>query len=170
MAHDDLFFLCVIPYETANLSKTGADNVRKLNNLSNRTKVWAAAIKVMGSSPQRFLFGVTSFGVTDAIRDIGGYHEENVAHAHNIILQIGISMGVPAMILFLVFLLIIALRCMRILIRSNGINSYLIPSIILCFTVINMGESYLAGYYSVMACFFYLFCGWITEIDKRKKQ
>ena len=158
----------VIPYETANLSKTGADNVRKLNNLSNRTKVWAAAIKVMGSSPQRFLFGVTSFGVTDAIRDIGGYHKEDVAHAHNIILQIGISMGVPAMILFLVFLLIIALRCMRILIRSNGINSYLIPSIILCFTVINMGESYLAGYYSVMACFFYLFCGWITEIDKRK--
>ena len=159
-----------IQYETTQIAKTGADNVRKLNNLSNRTGVWKAALKVMGSQPQRFFFGVTSFGVTDAIRDIGGYHIEEVAHAHNIILQIGISMGVPAMLLFCVFLILITVRCIRILSRGAGMNSYLIPAIVLCFLVVNMGESYLVGYFSVMACFFYLFCGWIVVIDKDNKE
>lgn len=153
-------------YETTQLAKTGADNVRKLNNLSNRTGVWKAALKVMGSSLQRFFFGVTSFGVTDAIRDIGGYHKEDVAHAHNIILQVGISMGVPSMILFFTFLILVAIRCIRILLRKTGIGSYMIPSIVLCFVVINMGEAYLVGYFSVMACFFYLFCGYIVAMDR----
>ena len=158
-----------IQYETTPLARTGADNVRKLNNLSNRTGVWKAALKVMGSSPQKFFFGVTSFGVTDAIRDIGGYHKENVAHAHNNILQIGISMGVPAMMLFFVFLLFVAVRSIRVLMRGTETNSILIPSAVLCFTVINMGEAYLVGYFSVMACFFYLLSGWIVTMDKKSR-
>lgn len=157
-----------IQYETTQLVKTGADNVRRLNNLSNRTKVWKAALKVMISSPQRFFFGVTSFGVTDAIRDIGGYHKEDVAHAHNIILQIGISMGVPAMLLFCAFLILIAVKGIRILSKEIGMNSYIIPSIVLCFVVINMGEAYLVGYYSVMACVFYLLCGWIVAMNQNR--
>ena len=155
-----------IEYETTQLVKTGADNIRRLNNLSNRTKVWKAALKVMISSPQRFFFGVTSFGVTDAIRDIGGYHKEDVAHAHNIILQIGVSMGVPAMLLFCAFLILIAIKGIRILNKEIGMNGYIIPSIVLCFVVINMGEAYLVGYYSVMACVFYLLCGWIVAMDQ----
>ena len=85
----------------------------------------------MGSSPQKFFFGVTAFGVTDAIRDIGGYHKEDVTHAHNIILQGGISMGVLAMILFLAFLILVAVRCIRVLYRKTGISRYLMPSIVL---------------------------------------
>ena len=158
-----------VKYNIAFLANSGADSARKLTNLSNRTEVWKAAWKVMISSPRVFLFGVTSVDVPEAIWNIGKYQVEEVAHAHNIILQIGISMGVPAMTMFILFLISIAIRCVHILTKKaeNATKHfYIIPITILCFTVINMAESYLVGYFSVMACFFYLFCGWITAIDR----
>ena len=152
------------------LAKSNAAGARGLTNLSHRLDVWAAALKVMFSSPQSFFFGVTLFDAPEAIRDIGGYQRELVAHAHNIILQIGISMGVPAMLMFLAFLVSVAVRSVRILIGKSGRflkHSYVIPASVLCFVTINMAEAYLIGYFSVMGCFFFLLCGWIVAIDKK---
>ncbi len=153
-------------YFAESLASSGADGMRKLTGLSNRTKVWSAALKVMFSSPSAFFFGVTPAGVTRAIWDIGGYHVEEVAHAHNIVLQVGASFGVPAMVIFVAFLSLMAFKSIRILIASSSDSfrySYLFPAIILCFVIINMAESYLVGYFSVMGCFFFLFCGFIDS-------
>ncbi len=155
------------------LAASGTSGMRKLTSLSNRTKVWLAALKVMVSSPSAFFFGVTPSGVTDALWEIGGYHVEKVAHAHNAILQVGISMGVPAMLLFVAFLFSVAVKCIRLLIGKIGKDfrySFLFPGMILCFVVINMAESYLVGYFSVIACFFFLFCGFVDAYQYKEKQ
>ncbi len=156
-------------YNAIPLAGTGADNARKLTNLSNRTEVWKATLKVMTTNKQIFFFGVTPSMVTDAIETIGGYRVERVVHAHNILLQIGVSMGVPAMLLFTAYLVSIAIRCVRILFGKSGKTlkyACLIPAVILCFVVIDMAEVYLVTRFSVMACFFFLFCGWAMAIDK----
>ncbi len=156
-------------YNTALLATTGAENARKLTNLSNRTEVWKATLRMMTSSKRIFFFGVTPSVVTDAIEIIGEYHVERVAHAHNILLQIGVSMGVPAMLLFTAFLVSIAIRCVRILIGKRGRKlkyACLIPATVLCFVVIDMAETYLMTRFSIMACCFFLFCGWAVAIDR----
>ena len=160
-------------FHAAALAASGADNVRELNNLSNRTEVWKAAWKVMTFNPRYFFFGVTPTTVPAAIEVIGGYEVETVAHAHNILLQLGVGLGFPAMLMFAVFLVCIAVRCVRILIGISGKemkNTYVIPASLLCFIIIDMAEVYLITRFSAMACFFFLFCGWVVAIDSNRNQ
>ena len=155
------------------LTQTGAESARKLTDLSNRMDVWKAAFKVMFSSPKIFFFGVTPAEITDSIWEIGNYHREKVAHAHNILLQIGTGMGVPAMVMFFLFLVSLAIRSVRVMLgkyrsKMQMKKSYLIPASVLCFVLIDMAEVYLLTRFSVIGCFFFLFAGWIVAVDRKR--
>ena len=156
------------------------ENARDFSNLSSRQYVWLAALRTLGSSKFITFFGVTPAGVTEALQIQGLYWSE-VAHAHNIFLQLGISMGIPALILFLAFVLRIVGNSLLIAGGKNQILSrnprlIIAVSAILCFLIINLAEAYLVAYFSVISCFFFLFCGFTlsTQDDekenRRKKQ
>lgn len=144
----------------------GSDNlitedIRELSGLSGRVKIWAASLKIMFSSPGAFVFGVSPLRVTNALMQIGGL-KDAFAHAHNQILQVGVSLGVPAMIGYIVFLIRICLRSIQILFGKNVKlfpHAYMVPIVILCQVVMNATEAYTVAYYSVMGSVFFLFCG-----------
>ena len=151
------------------LASASGDAARQLTDLSNRANIWTSALRVMVSSPRAFFFGVTPYGVTGALQEIGGYWSE-AAHAHNSILQIGAAIGVPAMALYILFLFTVAAKCLRLVFVDSVTKDkqqVVIPSAILCFTAINMAEAYLFAYFSVVACFFYLFCGATVAAENR---
>lgn len=143
-----------------------SNDIRALSGLSRREVIWAASLKVMFSSPKSFLFGVTPAEVTNALMQIGGVKFQ-AAHAHNEILQMGTALGVPAMVSYIAFHLLICLRCIQILFRKKedpADRDYMIPVVILCLVVMDLAEAYLFGYYSIMGCVFFLFCGWAVGI------
>ena len=143
------------------------DAVRELTNLSGRIEVWRAAIKTMFSGPLEFFFGVTPFLVTSALKELGGLTRD-LAHAHNIILQVGVSMGVPAMIAFIAFLIRIMLVCIRMYLKARGeqLKNYgIVPIIIAGLVLMNMAEAYLVAYFSVMACVFFIMTGLISSSE-----
>ncbi len=140
------------------------DDVRELNNLSGRTKIWLAALKIMFSSPIAFFFGVTPAQVTNALKEIGGLTAD-IAHAHNIVLQVGASMGVPAMIAFVVFVVKITIDGLKIYWNTRGIELRdigIVPIFIISLLIMNLAEAYLISYYSIMSSVFFLFCGFLT--------
>ena len=146
-------------------SGKGADSaeeaVRELTHLSGRTKIWRASVKIMFSGPLEFFFGVTPFRVTPALRELGGLTED-FAHAHNAILQVGVSLGVPAMIAFIAFLIRIMLVCIRMYLKARGeqLKNYgIVPILIAGLVLMNMAEAYLVAYFSVMACVFFIMSG-----------
>ena len=144
---------------------SAADDVRELNNLSGRTNIWKAALKVMFSSPAAFFFGVTPHGVTEALKQIGGLTFD-CAHAHNVFLQTGAAFGVPAMAAFTVFVLRVLWKGLKIELKTDNLpfrGAYAVPVIVLFFVVMNLAEAYLVGYYSIMAAVFYLMCGWVVD-------
>lgn len=140
------------------------DMVRDLVGLSGREAIWIGALKAMVSSPGAFLFGVTPFAAPSALHTYG-HLSFDPAHAHNIILQVGVSMGVPAMIAFIVFLIIIFLKCFRLVFKATGkdLNRFgMITIIIGSLVLMNMAEAYLVAYYAIMSSVFFLACGSIT--------
>ena len=153
-----------------NSGDSAADSVRELTDLSGRGAIWIAALKVMVYNPRIFFFGVSPALASTALQQIGGITFE-VAHAHNIILQLGICFGVPVMIAFLVFLLSMAIKCIRVLFSLNGnhfAGAFTIPIMILMLVVLNLAEAYLIAYFSVMSSVFFLFCGWISKLGKKQ--
>ena len=141
---------------------------------SGRLPIWRASLKMMFSSIRTFFFGYPIFNISQAIKDtlIQMYGSgSSMAHAHNMILQTGLVMGIPGMLMFIVFLVMMVFRCVRVGIgkaKGNLPGAYVLPIIILAFIVVNMFEPFLLFYCSIMACLFFLFCGWIIAIDRDK--
>ena len=142
-------------------AESAAEDVRELNNLSGRTNIWKGALKIMFSSLTAFFFGVTPFGVTEALKTYGGL-KFDCAHAHNIFLQVGAGFGVPAMIAFTVFVIKILVKGLRVARKAHNMafrEAYAVPIIVLFLVVMNLAEAYLVAYYSIMSGVFFLMCG-----------
>lgn len=146
---------------------SSGENIRKLNNLSGRRGIWLGSLKTMIHDPFIFFFGVTPDGVPNALTEIGGF-PIITAHAHNAVLQIGVSAGVPAMIIYCVFLGFVCVKCIRVLfsgIRMKNNGDWRIPIFILALTFPCMAENYIVSYH-VMAGLFSVLAGW--ELGKEK--
>lgn len=155
-------------YEVNALSVPQNYGMRALTNLSGRPEIWMSTLKVMTSSIRTWFFGVTSYSATLALQTIGGLEGE-AAHAHNIFLQLGLSLGTPAMILFIAFVVLIAFRCARVVINGDE-KGFIISGMLLCFIFVNLMEPYLFNYFSIMSCVFFLFSGYILERDKTEEE
>ena len=148
------------------LTARGEGDVRLIDGLSGRENVWDTCIRIMMMNKFNLFFGVTPGDTANQITTIGRF-DKVIAHAHNGVLQVGITTGVPMMAAFIVFLLQIGIRCLRCLINKNLNVRYfvLLIGMILFLLINNMTEAYLFAVFSVLNCLFYLFTGWITEID-----
>ena len=137
-------------------------------NLTGRIPLYKACLQVMFSRKYCFLFGVTP----DAVGQVTyGYPGVNriYGHAHNFILQMGISYGVPTMLATVVFLISILVRCLRVLFLSRKkpfAGFWALVPVVLFLISEDMMESYLnVSAWSMTCSAFYLFAGWITAMD-----
>ena len=149
----------------------GEQFTRSINGMMNRSYVWYAARTVMVSDPKITLFGTTPYGAPDALSNFDGEYYPR-AHAHNEILQMGVSLGIPAMVLFIIFLGLIGIKSIRLgLIEGNKHfkGAYILPVVFLALFVLTLGEAYLFGYFSIMGCLFFLFSGWIDSLVSFRK-
>lgn len=149
--------------------------VREIDVEAGRIRIWHCSLAAMFSSPRNFFIGIPlgdiSYAIQEVMERIYGTNEL-FAHAHNAILQTGLAMGVPAMIAFVAFLIMLAIRCVRVGIdwkKRNFRGAYVLPVAVLALVIINMFEAFLLFYISITACVFFLFGGWITAIDSEKK-
>ena len=141
--------------------------------LGGRRPVWNSALRVIVSSPLCFLFGTTPVGAAPAMLTIGKLSYE-AAHAHNEILQMGLSMGVPMMAAFAVFLSAMVFKSLRqgLSFSANGhfSGAYILPVVIIGLLTLTLVEAYLAAYFSLMSCLFFLFCGWVDALTEKRKE
>ena len=150
----------------------GEKAVRKMSDPMNRSKVWESAVNVIKSDPITMIFGVTPTAVSDALRTIGGANA-NFAHAHNEVLQMGVSMGVPMMILFVVFIIFMIIKSIRLGMiegSSHFRGAYMIPVIMASLLVLTLAEAYLFAYFSLMSSLFFLSCGWVNALTFKNSE
>ena len=156
-------------------SSEPASGQRSLKLDAGRIKIWRSTLKILFSSSRTFFFGIPIGRITAEIKSamvsIYGSGKE-YAHAHNMVLQTGLVTGVPGMLMFLAYLVMMLLRCIRTglnKIRADFPGAYVFPIAILAMVIVNTFEPFILFYISVMGCLFFLFCGWTTALDRAKE-
>lgn len=150
------------------VTETGA---RKMTDMGGRTLVWKVAVKIICSSPDHMIFGVSPCYVASRLQKEGQLGE-NVSHAHNGLLQVAIGLGIPAMLLFMIFELGIIARCLTIVFKGRGVPfrySWIIPVIIAGILLTELVESmiFLMGRVNVPA--FYMLAGCAVRMCRQIK-
>ena len=146
----------------------GDETARKMDDLNGRVSVWMTAIKIIRSSKDHFLFGVSPVFVKTQLEKVSGF-DRSIPHAHNGILQVGVGIGAPAMLMFLLFELAIIVRCLIIVFRGWGTPfrySWIIPVILMGILIIDLVESMLFAMQRVNLPVFYILAGWTVSMTR----
>ena len=139
----------------------------RYSGLNGRIDIYKASLFMMFTSRYRFLFGVT---VEDSITAMQGlYGRRDIYHAQNIVLQTGVCFGVPAMLGMIVFLVSLTVRCFRVMFTQRPMpfrGFWIIPIILIELMAVDMMETYLNYSANIVCPVFYLFAGWLVELDR----
>ena len=139
------------------------------STLSGRLPIWKISIRLIFT--KRFLFcGVTPRGIFYDIADaMGG---ENLwLNTHNQLLEVGTTMGFPALIAFFVWAILIFIASVKVYIsKKKTLSLLLLPMLLIAFSVMSMAEAYLMFYEHFVAYVFFFICGIIyTKSDLKQK-
>ena len=142
-------------------------------DLNGRGPIWQACFAVMFASPQNFFFGITPANVREQLFATG-LIEIYQPHAHNVLLQVGTSLGVPAMVLYIVFLVRVCARCVRIIWMQVTGNDNRVPSnmwivsvIVICLIMVEMIEVMTFAILRFNVFVFFVLAGWVVSVDRR---
>ena len=156
---------------------TAVDFARTLESdgggLSGRVPLYKACLDVMFSRKLIFFFGIPSSDFGAAMYGQYGI-QTYYNHAHNFLLTMGVYYGVPTMLFTAVFLVLVFVRCFRVLfINKKPIfqGLWMIPVILAALVAEDMMESFLnLSAWSMTCISFYLFAGWIVAMDREQRQ
>ena len=124
------------------------------------------------SSVDRFFLGVTPIRVSSALSEVGTL-VHRLPHCHNLFLNIGVSFGVPAMILYIWFAGSVVRKGIRIM-KYEGdklpANFWMISVIVLGILLIEMMEVLTFANRFFNEPIFFILAGWIVETDRFLKK
>lgn len=132
-------------------------------NVSGRNVIWKAAIDSVFSDLKHIICGVTPAGVISevSIHSDGRFQE----YAHNQFLEIAVSLGIPGLIAYCVWLYKQARYCILDTLKKP--KAYL-PAVMLMLVAANMMESTLMFYWFLPESVFFLVAGVITYLRKKE--
>ena len=149
------------------LDNPDAMSVRKFDGFAGRISIWKGAVKIMLSSPDRFFLGITPTNVAGALNQVVN-SKKTFPHCHNLFLNIGVSFGVPAMILFIWFTGSIvrkAIRLMKYKADELPANIWTVSVIVFGILLIEMLEVLSFGNRYFNGPVLYILAGWIVEMN-----
>ena len=150
---------------------TPADTLRDMGDnltFSGRIRIWQAAVRAIfgyngtASSFRNSVFGYTFAGVPPMIKALCDLE----MYTHNEYLEVGMAMGIPAMLAYIAFSVFLGIRCVRIALADHGkatLGERFVPVLVLSLVVGNLTEAMLMGYGFMTGCFFFLMCGWCSR-------
>ena len=162
----------VSPVETRAEEEPDEDRekgTRKMNDLSGRPQIWMESVKIMLSSPDHFLFGVSPCYVSSRLKKATGFGDA-ITHAHNGLLQVGVGIGFPGMILFLIFEISIIRRCLIILFKGKEAlfrHCWILPVIIAGIMITELSEAMLFAMIRFNVPVFYIITGCCVRMCRK---
>ena len=141
--------------------------MRSYDSLSGRKTIWLGTMRMLLSDPKKFFIGVIPSEIGNTLVNMG-LLKKTAPHCHNVLLEVGASLGVPAMLLYAWFLYSIFSRCKHMICLNSQQYEFvwMVSIVLLCLVVIDMAESFLFGPTSANMPIFHMFAGWITVLDE----
>ena len=151
--------------QAASSSANSASHITlKAESMSSRYITWLYSLKAMVYDLHKAVFGVTPISV-DSVLDLiaGGDHAD--VYTHNQFLEVGVCLGFPGLILFIVYIVLIARNCLNVGLSKEQMpypGYYVMPATIFMLVISNLTEGRLMFYHYQPAAFFFILGGWIT--------
>lgn len=151
-------------------SASSARDLTSMGTMKSRIRIWKNALKAMTAGANRFLFGVTPVSVISAITEASNDTIHNV-YTHNQFLEVGVALGIPGIVCFILFVVFLAISAYRITIRQNtGLKAWIAVSIVVTLLIANLSEATLMFYRFSSSYPFFLFSGWICGLAAKDKE
>lgn len=157
-----------VTHFSEHLALQNSSSIRALDmgsgEMDSRYILWSYSLKSMVSDWHKAIWGVTPISVISAISlaSNGKYSEW---YTHNQFLEVGVALGWVGLILFILFMLLMAKNCLRIGLSQKQYpfsGFYIVPMIILMLVISNLTEAILLFYHFLSGGVFFLLCGWVT--------
>ena len=135
-------------------------------NVVARVEVWLVALRALRSNAFLFFFGSTPIAVNSVISLYSG--GKYAIYTHNQFCEIGVSLGVPALLLYTLWLVYLARHSLRAGLAPQGrvpLAVRLLPAALLALVVGNLMEARLLFFtlYTYTGSFFFLLAGYAIE-------
>lgn len=145
---------------------------RNLNvsNLMSRDLIWSYALQGMIMNNRNLFVGVTPPGIATTIGNIGG--PEFYVYSHNQLLEIGLGLGIPGLLVFSIWLIVLANRCVIIGFAEEtkaSLQQKLVPLLVLYLVMFNMVEAILFFNNSFIGGLFMFASAWCFEAVRSAK-
>ena len=128
------------------------------STLSNRTAVWKASVDAMLYDTRSFMFGVTPVGVPGWLDMIRG--TDNYMYTHNQILEEGVALGVPGMLVFCALGVMLVIDSVKVCFRKElPYSATLASSGLFLMLIANMVEATLLCMNFLSGALFAILCG-----------
>ena len=166
------------------VSEIEADNIQEdqyvairdmnLTYVNFRGTIWKKAIDLMTDNPKTVFIGVSPRSVSKILGKALG--ADNDIYTHNQLLEVGLATGIPSLLIFVVFILFLAIDCFFIEISGadkEKWKSKVFPMILLFLVIGNVMEALLLYHNYFSGCAFMLISGWCVnqaQIQKRTKK
>ncbi len=135
--------------------------------MSGRIPIWSYCIKEMMNA-RPLLTGVSPLGVFQRVEDAMNIHYMPL-NAHNEFLEIGVGLGIPALIAFIVFVVLIVIRSYNVyFVKKASLHYLILPLIIMTMMIISLAESFLGFYQNYIQFIFYFLCGYVYCLGDKK--
>ena len=149
------------------LNNPDAMRVRRVDGLNGRINIWKASVKLMFSSWDRFLFGITPPKLPSILWDIGKFPVKQ-PNCHNMFMQVGTCFGVPMMLMYIWFTISIALRGLRVMKSDDRTlfrGAWVISVIVFGLLMTDMLEvlTFVNTFFNLPVL--YILSGWIVGMD-----
>ncbi len=136
-----------------------------------RNILWTAAVKSAFSRPRNAVFGVTPVAVVSEITKWSG---TDWGYTHNQFLEVLVANGIPGLMLYLAWLVLIAIKCVKkVLLKDSSMQKgmIVIGGVILMLVAANLFEATLAYYRFFTEGMFFLLCGIVAyQSEERNEQ
>ena len=165
-------YAMITPPKTIVLNDSGKtiqqdEVIRQLNIgfVNNRHKIWKCTLHLIAEKPLYMLLGVTPYQVSVMLGD--RLEWEIDVYTHNQILEVAADIGIPAMVLFLVFSFLVAEKCLKMgfesVVETDQWKRKLLLLILLFLALANVMEATLLFYDFLSGSVFILLCGWVCK-------
>ena len=136
------------------------------STLGGRKKIWLTVIRGASKDFHILLHGTSMANTSDWVATVLG----KAFRTHNQFLELLVAQGLPALILFLLWLLWLAGRSVRLGLDGESKTNWVLPLPLLALIIHNMVEMMLVARPHVVCGFFYLIAGYVVGFTPQENK
>ncbi len=139
-----------------------------ISHFNGRTAIWSDYLEIIKTYPLTLLTGyrLDSWDITVEVENLTGNWQNN--NMHNGYLYILLAFGIPGLIMYLAFFILVLLRIVGMILKDKQLNHELLiyAGVVVCFMMTELMEMFITSVNYILPVMLFYCCGMICSSSK----